>query len=75
MRALIECHDLTMTYGNKKALNAISFEVQTVQPIALVGSNGAGKSTLFDILAVYISASSGEAVIVGHKVDVARIRI
>jgi ABC-2 type transport system ATP-binding protein len=68
MRALIECHDLTMTYGNKKALNAISFEVQTGQPIALVGPNGAGKSTLFGILAGYMSASSGEAKILGHKV-------
>jgi ABC-2 type transport system ATP-binding protein len=68
MRALIECHDLTMTYGNKKALNAISFEVQAGQPIALVGPNGAGKSTLFGILAGYMSASSGEAKILGHKV-------
>jgi ABC-2 type transport system ATP-binding protein len=68
MRALIECHDLTMTYGNKKALNTISFEVQAGQPIALVGPNGAGKSTLFGILAGYMSASSGEAKILGHKV-------
>jgi ABC-type multidrug transport system ATPase subunit len=68
MSALIECCNLTKTYGNKKALNTISFEVQKGQPIALVGPNGAGKSTLFSILAGYMSATSGTARILGHSV-------
>jgi ABC-2 type transport system ATP-binding protein len=68
MSSLIECHDLTKTYGNKKALNKVSFEIQAGQPIALVGPNGAGKSTLFSILAGYMPATSGEAKILGYKV-------
>ncbi|CCK75180.1 ABC transporter related protein, ATP binding subunit [Oleispira antarctica RB-8] len=68
MSALIECQNLTKAYGNKKALNNISFEIQSGQPIALVGPNGAGKSTLFGILAGYIPATSGEAKILGHNV-------
>jgi ABC-2 type transport system ATP-binding protein len=68
MSSLIECHGLTKTYGNKKALNNVSFEIQTGQPIALVGPNGAGKSTLFSILAGYMPATSGEAKILGYKV-------
>ena len=68
MSALIECQNLTKAYGNKKALNNISFEIQAGQPIALVGPNGAGKSTLFGILAGYIPATSGEAKILGHNV-------
>jgi ABC-2 type transport system ATP-binding protein len=68
MSSLIECHDLTKTYGNKKALNNVSFEIQAGQPIALVGPNGAGKSTLFSMLAGYMPATSGEANILGYKV-------
>jgi ABC-2 type transport system ATP-binding protein len=68
MSSLIECHDLTKTYGNKKALDKVSFEIQAGQPIALVGPNGAGKSTLFSILAGYMPATSGAAKILGYKV-------
>ncbi|MGK0248336.1 MAG: ABC-2 type transport system ATP-binding protein [Oleispira sp.] len=68
MSSLIECHDLTKTYGNKKALDKVSFEIQAGQPIALVGPNGAGKSTLFSILAGYMPATSGEAKILGYQV-------
>lgn len=68
MTAMIECVHLSKSYGNKKALNNISFEVQSGQPIALVGPNGAGKSTLFSILAGYERGSSGGAKIFGHQV-------
>jgi ABC-2 type transport system ATP-binding protein len=68
MSSLIECRGLTKTYGNKKALNNISFEIEAGQPIALVGPNGAGKSTLFSILADYMPATSGEAKILGYQV-------
>lgn len=68
MTVIIECSHLSKTYGNKKALKDISFEIQAGQPIALVGPNGAGKSTLFSILAGYERASSGSAKILGHQV-------
>jgi ABC-2 type transport system ATP-binding protein len=73
MSALIECHNLTKNYGNKKALKAVSFEINAGQPIALVGPNGAGKSTLFSILAGYTPATSGEANILGHKAGSAEL--
>lgn len=68
MSAMIECINLSKSYGNKKALKNISFEIQSGQPIALVGPNGAGKSTLFGLLSGYMAATSGEARIFGHKV-------
>jgi len=68
MSAMIECINLSKSYGNKKALKNINFEIQSGQPIALVGPNGAGKSTLFGLLSGYMAATSGEARIFGHKV-------
>lgn len=68
MSALIECLNLNKSFGMKKALENVSFEVQSGQPIALVGPNGAGKSTLFGILSGYLPATSGEAKILGHSV-------
>jgi ABC-2 type transport system ATP-binding protein len=68
MSALIECHGLNKSYGNKYALKNINFELKAGQPIALVGPNGAGKSTLFGILSGYMPATSGNAMVLGHKV-------
>lgn len=68
MTAIIECTHLSKSYGHKKALKDVSFEIQPGQPIALVGPNGAGKSTLFSILAGYEQATTGSAKILGHPV-------
>lgn len=68
MTAIIECSNLSKSYGSHKALKNVSFEIHAGQPIALVGPNGAGKSTLFGLLAGYMTATSGEARIFGHKV-------
>ena len=68
MSAMIECINLSKSYGNHSALKNINFEIKTGQPIALVGPNGAGKSTLFGILSGYMAVTSGEARVFGHKV-------
>lgn len=68
MSSLIECHELSKNYGNKQALNKVSFSLEKGQPVALVGPNGAGKSTLFSILSGFIKASSGQANILGYPV-------
>ena len=42
---VIEAHDLTKTYGDFTAVDAISFEVAPGESFGLLGPNGAGKST------------------------------
>ncbi|MCG9696963.1 ABC transporter ATP-binding protein [Shewanella sp. Isolate11] len=64
---MICCQNVSKLYGNKRALNDVSFDIDAGQAIALVGPNGAGKTTLFSLLCGYISPSQGEINIMGHK--------
>lgn len=66
MSTLITAHNLSKTYGAKRALDAISFTIERGKPVALVGPNGAGKTTLFSLLCGYIKAYEGEVEILNH---------
>lgn len=64
--SLISCHNVGKSYGHKRALDQVSFELEAGQAVALVGPNGAGKTTLFSLLCGYICPSQGEIHILGH---------
>lgn len=57
----IEVEHITKIYGEQKALDDISFSVNTGEIVGFLGPNGAGKSTLMKILTTYIEASEGHA--------------
>ena len=57
--------DLVKIYGQQRALNGISFEVQPGEIVGFLGPNGAGKSTTMKILTGFIPQSSGFASICG----------
>ncbi|MBF0487918.1 MAG: ABC transporter ATP-binding protein [Nitrospirae bacterium] len=44
--ALLSIKDLSVSYGNIKAVRGISFDVRQGQIVTLIGGNGAGKSSL-----------------------------
>ncbi len=67
---MIHVQELTKRYGDKLALDHVSFDVQQGEVLGLLGLNGAGKTTTMNILTGYISATSGRAIVDGH--DVAR---
>lgn len=62
---MIEVKELTKHYGDKKAVNGISFTVNDGEILGFLGPNGAGKSTTMNMLTGYISSTSGTAVING----------
>lgn len=63
------CH----AYGERTALEEVSFEVARGECFALLGPNGGGKTTLFRILSTLMRPASGRARILGHE-DVAEVR-
>ncbi len=65
---MIEISNLTKMYGNKKALDGISFSVKKGEVLGFLGPNGAGKSTTMNILTGYISSSSGSVKVDGFDI-------
>ena len=65
----IEVQNISKVYGEQKALNNISFSVNTGEIVGFLGPNGAGKSTLMKILTTYINATKGAAKVSDFDVD------
>ncbi|MBR2860724.1 MAG: ATP-binding cassette domain-containing protein [Clostridia bacterium] len=65
---MIEIENLTKLYGNKLAVDNISFKVKKGSVVGFLGRNGAGKSTTMNIITGYISATSGTARINGYDI-------
>jgi len=57
----VEVLGLSKRYGSKPALEAVSFDVESGDAVALVGRNGAGKTTLLRILATLLKPTAGYA--------------
>ncbi|MBR1764896.1 MAG: ATP-binding cassette domain-containing protein [Ruminococcus sp.] len=62
---MIEVQNLSKHYGDKRAVDNISFRAEDGEILGFLGPNGAGKSTTMNILTGYISATDGRALIDG----------
>lgn len=56
-------------YGKQKALNDVSFSIDTGEIVGFLGPNGAGKSTMMKIITAYIEANEGEVLVNGLDVQ------
>ena len=65
---MIEISNLVKYYGDKMAVDHISFTVNKGEILGFLGPNGAGKTTTMNIITGYLSATSGNIVINGHDI-------
>ena len=71
MAPLVQIESLGKEFGNVRALDGVSFDVQAGEWIAIMGPSGSGKTTLINILGGLDTPTSGRALVDG--VDVARL--
>src|SRR3954469_8889826 len=70
--AAIELEGLTKRYGERFALDDVSFSVGRGEVFALLGPNGAGKTTLIEILLGLRGQDAGIGHILGIALDAER---
>lgn len=56
----IVVENLTKQYGQQKAVDEISFQVNTGEILGFLGPNGAGKTTTMKIITCFMAPSAGD---------------
>lgn len=60
MKKILEIKNISVNYGNIKALKSVSLDVSEGEIISLIGANGAGKSTLLKAIVGLVPLKEGE---------------
>lgn len=66
---MIEIKNLSKNFGELKALDDVTFEVQKGELFGVIGQNGAGKSTLFRSMMNFYDHFDGEILYEGEKMS------
>jgi len=65
---VIEVEHVSKVYGERRAVDDITFKVEKGEVLGFLGPNGAGKTTTMRILTCYMPATEGTARIAGYDV-------
>lgn len=65
---MVEIRNLTKCYGERKAIDNLSFRVNKGEVVGFLGPNGAGKSTTMKIITGFMAPTSGEVIVGGYDV-------
>ena len=69
MTPIIEIKELCKRFGERFAVNHISFNVESGEIFGLVGPNGAGKTTTMRMLVTLLKPDKGEIIVGGHSIQ------
>jgi len=64
----IEVRDLTMTYGDLRAVDGVSLDVEEGEFVGILGPNGAGKTTTLETIEGLRRPDSGTVTVLGESV-------
>ncbi|ORX23826.1 ABC transporter [Thermoanaerobacterium sp. PSU-2] len=65
---MIEVNNVTKVYGNRKAVDNISFSVDSGEIVGFLGPNGAGKSSTMKMITGFMPPTSGTIKIAGYDI-------
>ena len=65
---MISAENLTKSFGDRVAIENVSFQAQKGEILGFLGPNGAGKTTTMRILTGYMPPTSGRATVAGYDV-------
>lgn len=75
MSSILTCTNLSKSFGNKKAINNISMNIERGRIVGLLGPNGSGKSTFIKLCNDLLKPTSGELQIAGNLPGIETKRI
>jgi linearmycin/streptolysin S transport system ATP-binding protein len=64
----IETQDLKKSFGENRAVQGVSFNVEQGEIFSLLGPNGAGKTTTISMLSCLLRPDAGDARVMGHSI-------
>ena len=65
--ALLECHDLRKAFGDRRAVDGVSFTIAPGEVYGLLGPNGAGKTTTIKMVCGLLEPDDGTIVVRGRR--------
>lgn len=72
---MIQVSNLTKKYGQKTAVDDISFEIRQGEIVGYLGPNGAGKSTTLKMLVGLLQPTSGEISVAGYSAETELLKL
>ena len=57
--SLLTVEDLSIEFGGVRAVDGVSFSVESGETFAIIGPNGAGKSTIFNLISRIYEPTTG----------------
>tara|TARA_B110000027_G_scaffold75911_1_gene80793 strand:+ start:499 stop:1275 length:777 start_codon:yes stop_codon:yes gene_type:complete len=68
-KTAIKLKEISLSFGKRKILDNISFDVNEGQILGLLGPNGVGKSTIFNLITGLIKPDYGSIIIDSQKIN------
>lgn len=69
MNIVLECKNLSKKYGERYAVDNVSFEIFESEIFGLIGQNGAGKTTIIKMITGLAKPTSGDVTICGNSIS------